>query len=130
MRHVEFAQTVIGRERITGRWLHWSHAWAHEIVLERRKDIAPALLDFQKSGDLTIVKLPGDDVIEVADIICRIRDMDLLPEKMAIGVDAAGIGDIVDELTTEARGITMEQIIAISQGWNVDADRILTHPAD
>ena len=112
--------TVIGRERITGRWLHWSHAWAHEIVLERRKDIAPALLDFQKSGDLTIVKLPGDDVIEVADIICRIRDMDLLPEKMAIGVDAAGIGDIVDELTTEARGITMEQIIAISQGWKLN----------
>jgi phage terminase large subunit-like protein len=112
--------TVIGRSRATGTWLHWSHAWAHEIVLERRKDIAPALLDFQKSGDLTIVKLPGDDVIEVADIICRIRDLGLLPEKMAVGVDAAGIGDIVDELTTPERGITMEQIIAISQGWKLN----------
>jgi phage terminase large subunit-like protein len=112
--------TVVGRERETGTWLHWSHAWAHEIVLDRRKEIAPALLDFQKDGDLTIVKLPGEDVIEVADIICRINDMGLLPEKLAIGVDAAGIGDIVDELTTPERGITAEQIIAISQGWKLN----------
>jgi phage terminase large subunit-like protein len=112
--------TVTGRERDTGTWLHWSHAWAHEIVLERRKDIAPTLLGFQADGDLTIVKLPGDDVIEVADIICRIKDLGLLPEKLAVGVDAAGIGDIVDELTTQDRGITPEQIVAISQGWKLN----------
>jgi phage terminase large subunit-like protein len=111
--------TVVGRERGTGLWLHWAHAWAHEIALERRKDIAPALLGYKKDGDLTIVKLPGDDVIEVADHICRIKEMGLLPEKMAIGVDAAGIGDIVDELTKPDRGIAIEQIIAISQGWKL-----------
>lgn len=111
--------TVVGRERGTGLWLHWAHAWAHEIALDRRKDIAPALLGYKKDGDLTIVRLPGDDVIEVADIICRIREMGLLPEKMAIGVDAAGIGDIVDELTKPDRGIAIEQIIAISQGWKL-----------
>ena len=35
-------------------------------------------------------------------------------------MDAAGIGDIVDELTTEERGITMEQIVAVSQGWRLN----------
>lgn len=112
--------TVIGRERATRRWLLWAHAWAHRIVLDRRKEIAPRLLDFQKDGDLTIVDNPGDDVIAVADIICQVRDAGLLPEKMAIGVDAAGIGDIVDELTTDDRGIKMEQIIAISQGYQLN----------
>lgn len=111
---------AVGRDRETRKWLHWAHAWAHRIVLERRKDIAPALLDFQSDGDLTIVDRPGDDVTEVADIICRIRDMGLLPEKLAVGVDAAGIGDIVDELTAPGRDITMDQIIAISQGWKLN----------
>jgi phage terminase large subunit-like protein len=111
---------AVGRERETRRWLTWHHAWAHKIVLERRKDIAPRLLDFQKEGTLTIVERPGQDVTEVADIVCRIRDLGLLPEKNAIGVDQAGIGDIVDELTTEDRGITPEQIIGISQGWRLN----------
>lgn len=111
---------VLGREKGTGRWLCWAHAWAHEIVLERRKEIAPMLRDFERDGDLTIVKMPGDDVAEVADIVCKVRDAGLLPEKAAIGVDAAGIGDIVMELVTEARGIQMEQIIAIRQGYSLN----------
>lgn len=112
--------TVLGREPVTRQWLHWAHAWAHSIVFERRKDIASALRDFEKAGDLTVVDRPGDDVQQVADIICDIRDRGLLPEKLAIGVDAAGIGDIVDELTTQERGIVMEQIVAISQGWKLN----------
>jgi phage terminase large subunit-like protein len=112
--------TVLGREPFTRQWLHWAHAWAHNIVFERRKDIASALRDFEKAGDLTVVDRPGDDVQQVADIICDIRDRGLLPEKLAIGVDSAGIGDIVDELTTQERGITMEQIVAISQGWKLN----------
>lgn len=111
---------LVGRERETGRWLLWAHAWVHKIALERRKEIAPVLLDFQKQGDLTIVDRPGEDVQAVADIICRVRDTGLLPEEKSIGVDAAGIGDIVDELITEERGITMEQIVAISQGWKLN----------
>ncbi|MFS2007960.1 terminase large subunit [Duganella sp. CT11-25] len=112
---------VIGRERKTRRWLLWIHAWAHEIVLERRMEIAPALRDFAADGDLTIVEQPGQDVIEVADIICRVRDARLLPDEKSIGVDPAGIGDVVDELTDPdiSRGFTMEQIIGISQGWRL-----------
>jgi phage terminase large subunit-like protein len=113
--------TLVGRERDTGRWLTWSHAWAHEIVLDRRKEIAPMLLDFQKQGHLTLVKRPGDDVREVADQICQVRDAGLLPEKAAIGVDAAGITDIVDELVSEERGIQIEQIVAVQQGWKLNA---------
>jgi phage terminase large subunit-like protein len=112
--------TVLGRERDTGKWLMWCHAWVHEIALERRKEIAPRLLDFQKQGDLTIVKRPGDDVMAVADLICKVRDSGLLPDEKGIGVDAAGIGDIVDELITEERGIDFKQIVAISQGYRLN----------
>lgn len=111
---------VLGREYETRKWLLWTHAWAHSIVLKRRQEIAPRLLDFETDGDLTIVQTPGDDVIAVADIVCRIRDSGLLPEKMAIGVDSAGIGDIIDELTSQERDISMEQIIGISQGWRMN----------
>lgn len=112
--------TVIGREPEKRRWLWWSHAWAHEIALERRKDIASRLRDFEKAGDLTIVKRPGDDVQAVADIVCRLDAAGLLPEENAIGVDAAGIGDIVDELTTDERGIKIERILSVSQGWKLN----------
>lgn len=112
--------SAIGRCKKTRKWLHWAHAWAHEIVFERRKDIAPRLRDFERDGDLTVVKKPGDDVRQVADIICRIRDVKLLPSKNSIGVDAAGIGAIVEELLSPARGFTNEHILAISQGWKLN----------
>lgn len=112
---------LIGRDRETRQWLHWAHAWAHRIVLDRRKDIASVLLDFERDGDLSIVDLPGTDVQELADILCRVRDLGLLPEKQAIGVDAAGIGEIVDELTTDDRGFGLDHIVAVSQGWRLNS---------
>lgn len=111
---------LLGRERVTNRWLLWTHAWAHKIVLERRMEIAPRLLDFEKQGNLTIVNQPGDDVIELCDYISRVRDLQLLPEKQCIGVDASGIADIVNELTSDARKFTLEEIVAISQGWKLN----------
>lgn len=111
---------VMGREKRTRRWLVWAHGWAHKIVLERRKEVAPRLLQFQEQGDLTIVDLPGQDVEQVADIVCRVRDTGRLPEKNAIGVDAVGIGDVVDELQSPARGIDEAQIVAISQGYKLN----------
>jgi len=111
---------VLGRDRETGKWLLWCRAWVHEIALELRKEIAPRLLDFQKQGDLTIVKRPGDNVMAVCDLICQVRDAGLLPEVKGIGVDAAGIGAIVDELITEERDIDMTQIVAITQGYKLN----------
>jgi phage terminase large subunit-like protein len=110
--------TVIGREKETRKWLWWSRAWCHPKVLELRKEIAPRLRDFEKEGDLRIVET-GKDVEELADIVCELNEAQLLPEKHAIGVDPAGIGAVIDELTTKERGITEEQIIAISQGWKL-----------
>lgn len=112
--------SVIGRCKDTRQWLHWAHAWAHEIVLERRKEIAPRLLDFAQEGTLTIVKRPGEDVHQVADHICRARDLKLLPDKNAIGVDQAGIGAIVEELTSPARKFTGDHIAGVSQGWRLN----------
>lgn len=111
---------AVGRERETRKWLAWVHAWAHEIVLERRKDIVTNLREFERVGDLTIVKLPGQDVDQVADAICRIKLAGLMPEENGIGVDPAGIGAIVDELTTDDRGIDLKQIVAVSQGWKLN----------
>jgi len=110
---------AIGREKKTRRWLHWAHAWAHKIVLQHRKEIAPRLLDFQNEGTLTIVEKPGDDLKELADMICRIRDAKLLPSSDCIGVDAAGIGAIVTELE-ERRFDKDVHILAIQQGWKLN----------
>lgn len=112
--------SMIGRERDTRKWLLWCHAWAHNSVYERRQDIVTKLQEFEKDGDLTLVERPGQDIRDLADYICRIQDAGMLPEKHAIGVDAAGIGDTIDELTKEGRDIVMDKIVAIQQGWKLN----------
>lgn len=109
---------VLGREKGTRDWLHWGHAWAHESVFDRRKDIAARLRDFVMDGDLTVVGRVGDDVKCVADIIERLDDARLLPRGTAIGVDLAGISEIVDELSQ--RGIAPERIGGVPQGWKLN----------
>lgn len=110
---------VLGRCRETRRWMFWAKAWAHRIALQRRKDIATKLELLEREGEITIVDLPGKDVAEVADIVCRVRDAGLLPEKAAIGVDPLGVGSIVDELVSGPRGITADQVVGISQGYKL-----------
>jgi hypothetical protein len=48
------ALAVIGRDKVTREWLAWCHAFADPKVLERRKEIAPALRDFEAEKSLTI----------------------------------------------------------------------------
>lgn len=105
---------VQGRHRETGQWLHWAKAWAHRSVLELRKSEAPLLLDLQKDGDLVLVEEVGQDVEEVADVVEQCDASGLLDK---IGCDPAGIGAIVDGIT--ARGIDMDRIVGISQGWRL-----------
>nr|WP_254610932.1 terminase large subunit [Pseudomonas aeruginosa] len=105
---------AIGREKDTGKKLGWGHAWAHPSVLERRKEIAPALQDFAKAGHLTLVKRVGDDVDELADIAEQIHEAGLLDK---IGCDPVGLGAILDKL--EERGIPNDKIVGVSQGWKL-----------
>jgi phage terminase large subunit-like protein len=111
---------VLGRDATSRKWLWWAHAWAHEIVLDRRKDIAERLRTFAAGGDLTIVERPGSDVAEVVDTIVRLKDANLLPDEEAIGVDSVGIGDIFEEATSPERGIKPAQFVAVSQGWKLN----------
>ena len=111
-----FGLNFTGRDRESKDWLAWFHAWAHPEVLEVRKEIAPRLRDFEAAGDLTILDVdsPTQDIEEVADLIQRVSEAGLLPDKDAIGVDPYGISALLDELVS--RGITDDQIIGIRQG--------------
>jgi phage terminase large subunit-like protein len=109
---------VIGREKETRRWLLWSRAWAHPIVLKRRKEIAETLRDFAKDGDLIFCERPTQDIEEVVAICSEVRDAGLLPEREGIGADKLGLPALVDELIaagfdTDANGGT---ITGIGQG--------------
>lgn len=105
---------VIGREQGSQKKLGWGYAWAHPSVLERRKDIAPALQDFAAESHLTLVNRVGEDVDELADIVEMIHDSGLLDK---IGVDPVGLGAILDKL--EERGIPEDSVVGISQGWKL-----------
>lgn len=121
---------VLGRCKTTRDWLLWNRAWAHTDVLERRKDIAPRLLDFSKAPDGTWSDLvicneddPTKDLTEVADICVRVRDAGLLPEKGGIGVDRMGLPGILDELLSRGFDVDINggTIIGIPQGGHLNA---------
>lgn len=104
---------AVGRERGTGRWLHWGRAWAHPSVLERRKSEAPRFLDFAKDGDLVIVENIGDDVEQLTAIVVQVYASGLLDK---IGVDPSGV-NFDDDLVTA--GIPEDMILGVSQGWKL-----------
>lgn len=107
---------VIGREKGTGKWLHWAHAWAHEIALQRNTSQAMAWREIAARGELTFVQKPGEDVKQLCGIIDKIRP--IMPRSSAIGVDAAGITAIIDAITEN--GIEVEQIRTVAQGWKLN----------
>ena len=105
---------VIGRDKETREWLLWTHAWAHPSVLERRKSEAARFRDFEKDGNLTLVKQIGDDVYQVAEICAQCEASGLLDK---IGADPAGLGGILEALTQAE--IPEDKVIGISQGWKM-----------
>lgn len=93
-----FGLCVAGRETGTGVWLACSRAWALEIALDRRKDIAPALRDFKAEGTLSLVETGQQLVDEVAALTVKVRDSGLMPAVGGVGVDSWGMGALVDAL--------------------------------
>lgn len=109
--------SVLGREKGNPRnWLAWFHAFAHDGVLRRYKDIAPAMMDFAKDGNLTIVSHIGEDADGVAAVAAQLKASGLLDR---IGFDPHGVQAIVDAM--RAVGIDDDEMVGVSQGWKLGA---------
>jgi phage terminase large subunit-like protein len=108
---------VLGRCKETKAWMLWNHAWAHDDVFKRRKEIVPRLNDFIAEGSLTLCTEPTQDIVEVADIVERLNAVELLPAKNAVGLDPLGVAALVDEMAS--RGIAEEQMIGVAQGFRL-----------
>lgn len=112
------ALTVCGRHKESRVWQLWSHAWLHDIALERRKADVQVYKDFQAEGSLTVVKDLGDDLDELGDYVGQVIASRRLAAEQSVGVDQSGLGLIIDELVY--RGINQEkQIVGIPQGWRL-----------
>lgn len=106
---------VLGRDKITREWLLWTHAWAHDLVLERRKGEASRLRDFDQDGDLTIV---SDMRVAFADLASRVADLDQSGKLATVGLDPMGVGLIVEAMAAE--GIEGDsRVVGISQGYKL-----------
>jgi phage terminase large subunit-like protein len=104
---------VIGRDKVTREWLAWCHAFADQKVLERRKEIAQALRDFEAEGSLTI----GDGQARHSRFVALVAQVvasGLLPAKDAVGVDPNNAAAVFEAL--EAGGVKPEQIRRLLQG--------------
>lgn len=109
-----FGLAVIGRCRTTRDWLLWTQGWAHDVVLERRKDIASVLRDFEQRGDLIVCSDPLEPIRQAAEIVERVFLAGLLPEKHGVGLDPYGVAALIDELAE--RNIEGEMLAAVRQG--------------
>lgn len=96
-----FGASVIGREKGTRHWLCWSHAFVMRSVLDLRKDIAPALLDFAEEGSLTICDRASDLPAGFAEIFARLQASGLLPEKKGVGLDPNNVTQIIEDLAAQ-----------------------------
>lgn len=106
---------VVGRERDTGLWLAWTHAWAHPVALERRKAEAPRYRDFEADGDLTIIASLPDDVTGLAGYVAQVEASGLLSQ---IGIDPEKTHKVVFQALID-EGIDAELCISIPQGWKL-----------
>lgn len=112
------ALTFTGRVKgTTDRYLSWSHAWATNIVLERRKEIADRLRDFERAGELSIHPTLGPDVRECAAFVKTVHASGLLE---GIGVDPARIASLRTALEDEGLPVEDDKwFVKVRQGWSL-----------
>lgn len=121
----EQLEVVNGKVRVK-RWLSWSHAWGHKVILDRRPAIATKLQDLKRAGQLTILAdgamaangLPAD-IAQIVDIIVNIRDAGLLH---CVACDPAMLGELVDaladvEITPENSSTGRNFLVGVQQGY-------------
>ena len=113
---------LIGREKGTKRWLGWAHALISDIGIERRKANAAHYEQFEREGSLTKFNYMKPETLSVAqplniayvvDLVEKVQKMGLLAQ---VGVDAAGIGSIVDALGEIGVTQDAEKLDAVRQG--------------
>jgi phage terminase large subunit-like protein len=127
---------IAGRERETQRWLYWFRAWAWPEVLALRKSEEPTLRGFAADGDLVLLghnggppiddddedaapPLGDEDIRQVVELLVRVKDAGLFPEKNAIGLDPQGVGALVDALAVA--GMEQPQVVAVGQGFRLSS---------
>jgi len=134
---------LVGREKKTKRWLGWAHSLISTIGLFRRKANLNEYRKFAAAGDLTVFRFHDRDADEaerdpdvaafladfppnrtiegslpfdikwIVDLVDHIQKLGLLAQ---VGVDAAGIGPIVDALNEIGVTQDAEKLDAVRQG--------------
>ncbi len=123
-----FALTALGREtnkKKSGvgeddnhqRYMAWSRAWIQTEALTARPQNEQKYRQFEQEGDLVVCTYPSQDAMEAAGICMQIEAAGKFPEKHAIGVDANGITDFIDEAING--GIDNEKISGVPQGYRL-----------
>lgn len=105
---------IMGRDSVTAEWLCWSRSWVNHNVLEIRKKEASQFLDFEKQGDLWVMKDPCADIEHLANTLQTVSKTGKL---VMVGLDPQGVGGIVDALAE--RGIDGPRVVGVAQGWTL-----------
>jgi phage terminase large subunit-like protein len=106
--------SIVGRERVTKRWLTWTRSWVHPVVFNKHRTQGEIFKDFEKADELRIVDKMGEDITELVACIVKCEKAGVLDR---VGLDPHGVGSIVDALL--AAGIGEDRILGISQGWRL-----------
>lgn len=107
---------VIGREKVTKRWLAWTHAFISPEGLDRRKANRTIYDQFEREGDLTYVDRLPEDITALISIVERVFNSGLLAQ---VGVDAAGLGLLIDALAEIGISEEAKNLGAVRQGFGL-----------
>jgi phage terminase large subunit-like protein len=107
---------VIGREKLTKRWLAWTHAFISPEGLERRKANGPQYQDFRANGDLTLVAQLPEDIAALIATVEKVKASGLLYK---VGCDSAGLGLIVDALAEIGISEANDNLVGVRQGFGL-----------